>query len=146
MDTIHPANDSLILNIALENLFEPNNVFVMSNILYDYNKFKIRQDAAVELEKLVVLLNEKPNLKIELSSHTDCRASDEYNLKLSKKRAAAAVDYLVQKGIDKSRLVSKGYGETKPVHACDCQNGKNSNCKETEYQVNRRTEVKILEN
>lgn len=77
---------------------------------------------------------------IELSSHTDSRGSDAYNLKLSQERASSAVAYLVQKGIDPARLVAKGYGETKPVNGCI--NG--VPCSDEQHQANRRTEIKIL--
>ena len=78
-------------------------------------------------------------MSIELSSHTDCRGKDAYNLSLSEKRARSAVDYLIKQGIAKDRLTSKGYGETKPVETCDC-----AKCSEDQHQRNRRTEFKVL--
>ena len=79
-------------------------------------------------------------MKIELSSHTDSRAPDDYNMALSQRRAASAVAYLVSKGITKNRMIAKGYGETRLVNKC--ANG--VPCSEAEHQLNRRTEVKIL--
>jgi outer membrane protein OmpA-like peptidoglycan-associated protein len=79
-------------------------------------------------------------VKIELSSHTDCRGKDAYNMNLSEKRAKSAVDYLISKGIAKDRVKSKGYGETKPVETCEC-----TKCSEEQHQRNRRTEFKVLE-
>lgn len=111
----------------------------LENIFYDYNKADIRPDAALELDKLVAALQENPTVKIELSSHTDCRGKDSYNLRLSDKRAKSAVDYLISKGIDKSRVKSKGYGESKPSEGCKC-----TECSEDEHQRNRRTEFKVL--
>ncbi|MFN4146961.1 MAG: OmpA family protein [Runella sp.] len=113
-----------------------NKTFVLENIYYDLDKFNIRADAAVELDKLVQILKDNPTLKIELSSHTDSRASDAYNNKLSQNRAQAAVDYIVQNGIDKERLIAKGYGETRLI----IKNAKT----EEEHQKNRRTEFTIL--
>lgn len=120
--------------------FEVGDVFVLEDLFYDLNKFNIRSDAAEVLNRLVATLNKNPTLVIELSSHTDSRASDSYNMKLSHNRAKAAVEYLVSQGIDKSRLVAQGYGETQLKNGCS--NG--TKCSEAEHQLNRRTEVKIL--
>ncbi|GAA4412584.1 OmpA family protein [Nibrella viscosa] len=113
-----------------------NRTFVLENIYYDLDKYNIRPDAAEELDKLVTILKDNPTLKIELSSHTDVRAPDAYNMRLSQNRAKAAVDYIVSRGIDPERLVAKGYGETQLVV-------KNAQTEE-EHQRNRRTEFKIL--
>lgn len=113
-----------------------NRTFVLDNIYYDLDKYNIRSDAAPELDKLVTIMKDNPTLKIELQSHTDARASDAYNLRLSQNRAKAAVDYIVSKGVDAGRIVAKGYGETQLVI-------KNA-VTEEEHQRNRRTEVKIL--
>ncbi|QIP17639.1 OmpA family protein [Spirosoma aureum] len=114
-----------------------NKTFVLENIYYDLDKYNIRPDAAEELDKLVTILKDNPTLKIELSSHTDVRAPDAYNMKLSQNRAKSAVDYIVSKGIDASRMVAKGYGETQLI----VKTAKT----EEEHQRNRRTEFKILE-
>ncbi len=113
----------------------------IENIYYDYNKWNIRPDAARELDKVVTLLRENPDLIVELGSHTDARGKDAYNLRLSQKRAQAAVDYIVEQGgISPDRIVAKGYGETQPVNRC--RNG--VRCSEAEHQQNRRTELKII--
>ena len=114
-----------------------NKTFVLENIYYDLDKYNIRADASPELDKIVVILKDNPTLKLELSSHTDVRAADAYNMKLSQNRAKAAVDYIVSQGISADRLVAKGYGETRLV----VKNAKT----EEEHQRNRRTEIKILE-
>lgn len=111
----------------------------LDNIFYDYNKFNIRPDAALELDKVVQLLMENPQVRIELGSHTDCRGKDAYNLSLSEKRAKSAVDYIISKGIAKDRLRSKGYGESKPSEDCVCES-----CTEEQHARNRRTEFKVL--
>ncbi|MCT4604117.1 MAG: OmpA family protein [Marinifilum sp.] len=116
-------------------------VFVLENIFYDLDKSNIRPDAAIELDKLVLIMNDNPTLKIELSSHTDSRGSDAYNMALSDKRAKSAVQYIIENGISKERIVAKGYGETKLINRCS--NG--VKCSKAEHQANRRTEVKVLE-
>lgn len=113
-----------------------NKTFVLENIYYDFDKFNIRPDAAEELDKLVTILKDNPTLKIELGSHTDAQGTDAYNIKLSQNRAQSAVDYIISKGIDASRITAKGYGETQLV----IKNAKN----DEEHQRNRRTEFKIL--
>jgi peptidoglycan-associated lipoprotein len=110
--------------------------FVLDNIYYDLNKYNIRPDAAEELNKLVTILKDNPTLKIELSSHTDARDTDAYNIRLSQNRAKAAVEYIVSKGIASERMIAKGYGETQLI----VKNAKT----EDEHQRNRRTEFKIL--
>jgi outer membrane protein OmpA-like peptidoglycan-associated protein len=123
------------------NLFplKVDQVVRLDNIYYDVAKWNIRKDAAQELDKLVQTLNDNPSVKIELSSHTDCRGKDTYNMALSEKRAKSAVDYVVKQGISRDRLVAKGYGETMPVEPCEC-----GQCTEEENQANRRTEFKVL--
>ena len=113
----------------------------LDNIYYDLAKWNIRPDAAKELDKLVQVLKDNPTIVIELSSHTDCRASDSYNMTLSDKRAKSAAKYIVEKGgIPKNRITGKGYGETMLINRC--ANG--VKCSETEHQENRRTEFKVI--
>ncbi|MCK6641231.1 MAG: OmpA family protein [Bacteroidia bacterium] len=111
----------------------------LDNIYYDYNKWNIRPDAAIELDKLVKIMLDNPAISIELSSHTDCRGSDKYNQTLSQKRAQSAVDYIISKGIAKSRITAKGEGENKLLNKCD----DGVKCTEEEHQWNRRTEFKV---
>jgi len=121
---------------------EKNKIFVLNNIYFDLDKSDIRPDAATELDKLVDLLTDNPEIKIELSSHTDSIASNSYNIQLSQRRAESTVAYLITKGIAPDRLVAKGYGEEKPI-------ARNTNPDGTDNpegrQRNRRTEFKILE-
>jgi outer membrane protein OmpA-like peptidoglycan-associated protein/tetratricopeptide (TPR) repeat protein len=117
--------------------FKPG--LVLTTIYYDLDKSNIRPDAAVELDKLVLLLEQRPALKIELSSYTDSRASDSYNMALSQRRAASALAYLVSKGIDANRLLAKHYGESQLVNKC----ADNVQCTEAEHQLNRRTEFRV---
>ncbi len=130
-------------SVKIEMVFNrdtPNKPIVLENIFYDLDKHNIRPDAALELDKLVQTLIDNPRIRIELSSHTDSRESERYNQMLSDLRAQAAVNYMIEKGIDRTRLEAKGYGETKLLNKC----GNDVNCSEDEHQVNRRTEFKIL--
>ncbi len=111
--------------------------FRVENIYYDLDKWDIRPDAALELNKLVQILVDNPTIKIELGSHTDARATEIYNLRLSQRRAESAVNYIVSKGIDRGRITAKGYGESELL----IRNAKT----EDEHQTNRRTEFKIIE-
>lgn len=117
-----------------------NDVIEIDNIYYDYNKSDIRPDAAAELDKIVVILNKYPNMRIELRSHTDSRGNDNFNLKLSDDRANSAALYIISKGVDRKRIVAKGYGEKELLNKC--KNG--VKCDEKEHEANRRTEFKIL--
>lgn len=119
---------------------EINKVFVLNNIYYDTNKAKIRGDAALELDKLIILLDAYPKMVIELSSHTDSRGSSKYNRSLSQRRANSCVKYLISKGIAPYRLKAKGYGESKLINRC----ADGVKCSKLEHQQNRRTEVKVL--
>lgn len=143
LDTRQPAGDTLRVTLYLEKDKAPKvgETFVLHNLYYDLDKWNIRPDAARVLDSLVEVLNKYPTLKIELSSHTDSRASDAYNMQLSQKRAKSAVAYLVAHGIAANRLVARGYGETRLVNGC----ADGVKCSEAEHQANRRTEVKILE-
>jgi outer membrane protein OmpA-like peptidoglycan-associated protein len=117
-----------------------NDVITIDNIYYDYKKFDIRPDAALELDKIVAILNKYPNMRIELRSHTDSRGNDNFNLKLSDDRANSAALYIIGKGIDSKRIVAKGYGEKELLNKC--KNG--AKCDEKQHEENRRTEFKIL--
>ncbi len=134
---VKPITDTTFTTaIKLEQIYI-GKTFKIDNIYYDLDKFDIRQDAALELDKVVQILKDNPTIKIELGSHTDVRGTDFYNQRLSQKRAESVINYLSIKGISKERLSAKGYGETELIIA----NAKN----EDEHQVNRRTEFKILE-
>lgn len=115
--------------------------FVMENIFYDFDKWDILPASAVELDKLVKIMKDNPGWKVELGSHTDCRGSDSYNMKLSQKRSDSAVAYIVNHGISDNRIIARGYGETQLVNRCD----DGVDCTEEEHRQNRRTEFKILE-
>lgn len=118
-----------------------NKEIVLENIYYDYDRWNIRPDARPVLDSLATLLQDNPDIAlIELTSHTDCRGSDEYNEDLSQKRAESAVEYLIHAGVSVDRLTARGYGESQPVEDCVCET-----CTEEEHQANRRTAFRILE-
>lgn len=130
--------DTTRITVNLEKIVI-NKPIRLENIYYDYNKWNIRPDAAVELDKLVKIMKDNPEIKIELSSHTDSRGGDKFNMTLSQKRAQSAVDYIVSKGVSKDRITAKGYGESVPLNRCV----NNVKCSDEEFQLNRRTEFKV---
>jgi outer membrane protein OmpA-like peptidoglycan-associated protein len=112
-------------------------------IYFDLGKATIRKDAAMELDKVVAVMKEYPNMFIELGSHSDCRGVAKANLTLSDKRAKASAAYIVKNGIQKTRIVGKGYGESKLLNNCGCEGKVQSTCSEEEHAKNRRTEFII---
>ena len=124
----------------LLNKLEINKVFKLEIIYYDFDKWDIRPDAAIELDKLVKIMKENP-ISIELGSHTDSRGSARYNMKLTQKRAESVVQYIIQKGIEPNRITAKGYGETKLTNRCS----DGVPCSEEEHQANRRTEFTVTD-
>lgn len=134
-------SDTLEVALLLEPIYEVGKTFEIENIYYDFDKHNIRPDAAAILDELVRTMRDNPTLKIELSSHTDSRGSNTYNEALSQRRAQAAVDYLVSRGIARERMVAQGYGERKLVNHCS----DGVPCSRDEHQANRRTEVTVLE-
>lgn len=136
----------MVTNITLDTILvldrkAKNIAFILKNIYFAYNMADINQESAKELDRLVQILEDNPDIEIEMGSHTDSVASNSYNLELSQRRAQATVDYLIRKGIDPKRLTAKGYGEEKPI-------ARNTNPDGTDNPVgrqkNRRTEFRIL--
>lgn len=137
----------LVTNITFDTLMylEPiiiDKSIVLENIYYDFAKWNIRSEAAQELDKLVDILYDNPEINIELSSHTDSVDTESYNQRLSQRRAESAVDYIVSAGIERGRMTAKGYGESEPI-------ARNTNPDGTDNpegrQKNRRTEFKVTE-
>lgn len=120
---------------------EITQLYQINTIYYDLDKSDIRPDAAIELDKIVQFLNDNNYVNLELGSHTDSRASFSYNNKLSQRRAEAAVNYIVSRGIAKNRLRAKGYGESQLIN--ECADG--VTCSEEMHQENRRTEFIIID-
>ena len=126
--------------IAIDKDVDLAKVLNIKEIYFDFDKSDIRPDAAVELAKIVEVMRENPKMKIDIRSHTDSRASDEYNLRLSERRAKATLEWMVKQGIERKRLTAKGYGETQLVNGCS--NG--VPCTDEEHQANRRSEFIIV--
>jgi outer membrane protein OmpA-like peptidoglycan-associated protein len=117
-----------------------NKEIVIDNIFYDFDQWAIREDARPPLDQLSIILKNNPQINIQISSYTDCRGTDEYNLELSQKRAEAAVEYLKSTGIPGRRLSAQGYGESNLVIKCVCED-----CTEEQHQANRLTTFKIID-
>ena len=113
-------------------------VVVLNDIYFEFNKSNVTKEGAFELDKLVQVLNKYPNMVIMVKGHTDNRGSDQYNLNLSDRRAKSSVQYILSKGIAKARISGKGYGESEPK--VDCK----ENCTEEEHAQNRRSEFVII--
>lgn len=109
----------------------------LNNVYFDFDKWALRSESFVELDRVVKMLEENPAIEIEMSAHTDSRGSDDYNFKLSDNRARSVMEYIISKGIAASRIKSQGYGETKPVVPNDTDENR---------QLNRRVEFTILKN
>ncbi len=109
----------------------------LNNVYFDFDKWDLRPESFVELDRVVKLLQDNPAIEIEMSAHTDSWGSDEYNMKLSDNRARSVMNYILSKGIPSSRIISKGYGETMPVVPNDTYDNR---------QLNRRCEFTILKN
>lgn len=134
------ADTTVQLTLYLNPIPDEGVEFTLQGIYYDVDKAEIRPEAARVLDSLVLILNNNPTITIELASHTDSRADENYNLKLSQRRAQSCVDYLLKKGVAKARLTAVGYGESKLIN--DCADG--VDCSEEQHQENRRTTFRVL--
>lgn len=138
---LDPDEKSYTINIEvkLDKIFYDQEI-VLKEIYYDYDKWAIVDAAKPTLDRLSTILKDNPQIRIQLSSHTDCRGEDDYNAELSQKRAQSAVLYLVDRGIAFGRMQAQGYGESQLAVNCDCD----TECTEAQHQENRRTTFKIL--
>ena len=137
--TTETLNQDVYENILMREIVL-NRSIKIENVYFDRRKADLRPKSKKELNKLVRLLNDNPNLIIELGSHTDSRGDDQYNYNLSKQRSESVLNYLFEQGIKSNRVAAKGYGETSPVN--NCTNG--VSCNEQDHQQNRRTEIKVV--
>ena len=137
-------HSALHTNMNLNRIEEdtPVPAAALQPIYYEFDKSAITADAAEKMDRIIEIMKANPDLIIEASSFTDSRGSDSYNLALSQRRAKAAVEYLISKGVDATRIQSKGYGEDKLIN--QCVNG--VNCDEPSHQLNRRTEFNFVNN
>jgi OOP family OmpA-OmpF porin len=141
ISTVHlsPSIDSIRADIKLKKVVI-NKTYKLSNILYEFDKATLTPTAMLVLDTLYDLLRENPTFVIDLSSHTDGKGADAYNLKLSQARAESCVTYLIKKGISKNRMVPIGYGMRKPVAPNTNPDGSDN---PEGRALNRRTEFKI---
>ena len=144
--TINKLSGNTSLPIQLEKRIKPiavgtdlAKVLEIPIIYFDLDKATIKKESAFQLEKIVEILNQYPDLKLDIRSHTDSRQTAKYNEILSDKRAKSTIKWLVEKGIGPSRLTGKGYGETQLVNQC----ADGVKCSEEEHQLNRRSEFII---
>lgn len=128
-----------VKNVELE-MIVIGKAIKIDNIYFDLAKWNIRSDAAIELDKIVKMMDDNPEIVIELSSHTDSRASAKYNEQLSDKRAKSSAEYIISKGISTQRITGKGYGEYLLINRC----ADGVKCSEKDHQQNRRTEFKVV--
>jgi len=124
----------VVRNVNLQRI-EIGSSIALNNIFFEYKKSNVSSDSKMELNRIVNLMNKYPNLRVEIDGHTDNIGSEDYNNNLSYKRSASVVDYIVKKGIDKSRLVSKGFGFSKPLADNNTEEGR---------KKNRRSEIIII--
>jgi outer membrane protein OmpA-like peptidoglycan-associated protein len=136
------ADDPWLALMDMDGPAPAANTTIIEDILFESNKSDLLPDAQRTLSKIALVLNSTQGIKIELSAHTDAVGDDAYNQTLSEKRARAAVEYIISKGVPASRIVAKGYGESKIVNRC--KNG--VFCTDDEHAPNRRIEFKILKN
>lgn len=139
-----PDNQTLYLNPKPEYVVgeDLGKVLDLNPIYFDLDKSFIRPDAEIELQKVIAALQENPELKIDIRSHTDSRSDDDYNMKLSQRRNVSTIKYIIEKGgVSPARLTGRGYGETALLNAC--ANG--IECPEELHQLNRRSEFIIVE-
>lgn len=147
---IPTANGRTNLNFALEKEVckvavgdDLGKCFGIKMIYFDLDKYNIRTEAALDLEKILDVLNQNPTMKLDIRSHTDCRQTIKYNQKLSDNRAKSTMAWLVKNGIAADRLTGKGYGESQLVNDCGCEPTNQSHCTEEQHQMNRRSEFII---
>ena len=143
-DNFEKMSKTILLNSYLsvdEDIVSKNNILQIDHepIYFDLNSSYLRPDAIVVLDHVLSVIKKYPEMKIHCASHTDSRASDKYNIWLSKRRAQRTAEYIISKGIEASRITFEGYGENLLVN--DCSN--NVKCTEQEHQLNRRTEFII---
>ncbi|MBW8685911.1 OmpA family protein [Chitinophaga rhizophila] len=121
--------------------YEIGKPIILKDIYYDFDKATLRSQSLIVLDTVVSIMQDNPNIIIEMSAHTDSKGKDDYNMKLSQKRAQSCVDYLISKGISSDRMIAKGYGETRPIAPNTMSDGKDN---PEGRQLNRRTEFKVL--
>ncbi|OXA84094.1 OmpA family protein [Flavobacterium hercynium] len=145
--SVHPFDDKSERDIKLDKQIQAITIGTdLAKILnipivyFGFDQSNIKKEAAFELEKVLAVLQQYPTMKIDVRSHTDSRQTENYNMKLSEKRAKATIDWFIKKGIDPARITGRGYGESRLINKC----ADNVKCTEEEHKLNRRSEFVIL--
>lgn len=131
---VHEKSDPYVKDVPLKT-FKIGETVVLKNVFFDTDKYILKDESKIELDRLVGLLIKNSRIKIEIGGHTDNQGSKEHNITLSQNRSNAVMTYLVEHGIDKARLTGKGYGMSKPIATNENEDGR---------ALNRRTEFKII--
>jgi outer membrane protein OmpA-like peptidoglycan-associated protein len=132
----NPRSEPFIKDVPLSPI-KPGKIVVLKNVFFDTDQYILKPESVAELDRLLLLLEKNPNLKIEISGHTDNQGTAGHNLELSRNRARTVYDFLLVRGINKNRLTYEGFGFTRPVDVNTTEQGR---------AHNRRTEFKVLEN
>ncbi len=131
IELINEYNEKIVVS--------PKDLFVINRIYYEYNSARLTPESTGQLNQLKIIMERNPNFGLELRSHTDSRGNDDYNLKLSERRATSAIHYLMEAGFNRKRFKAVGMGETQLLNECD----DGVECSEPEHSINRRTEIKL---
>ncbi len=133
-------------DIVLTQMPNSGEMVLFNSIYFDLDKYNITDKARVELDKIIRVMKKFPSMVVELSAFTDCRETENYNQKLSERRAVASAAYIKKRINNPDRIYGTGYGETRLVNACTCEMKSNFECTEDDHQQNRRTEFKVVSN
>jgi outer membrane protein OmpA-like peptidoglycan-associated protein len=131
LELINETGEKIVISI--------NDVFIINRVYYEWNSATLSEISRAQLDQLLIIMKMNDDVDLELTSHTDSRGTEEYNLSLSQRRANAVIEYLSKKGVKKKRLVAEGRGEVDPLNPCDS----NEACSENDHAINRRTEIKF---
>lgn len=131
LELINETGEKIVISI--------NDVFIINRVYYEWNSATLSEISRAQLDQLLIIMKMNDDVDLELTSHTDSRGTEEYNLSLSQRRANAVIEYLSKNGVQKKRLIAEGRGEVDPLNPCDS----NEACSENDHAINRRTEIKF---
>ncbi|OQY42130.1 MAG: hypothetical protein B6242_16530 [Anaerolineaceae bacterium 4572_78] len=141
----HVDEEIIIVDLVLlQDIKVLAEIIEINPIYFDFDKSNIRPDAAIELDKIVEVMNKYDSLVVELGSHTDCRGSKAYNEQLSDRRAKSSAKYIKARITNPERITGKGYGEYRLLNGCECEGDVQSDCSKEDHQMNRRTEFRVI--
>lgn len=140
--TLIEDDDDITMKYKKFNTTNKKDLTVDENVYYELGQYTLLTESEIVLDKVIIILNAAPTVKLEIISHTDAQGNDDTNFALSQNRSNAVINYLIAKGIDKGRLKGIGKGETEIRNRC----GNNVTCSDKEHEYNRRTEFKFIKN